>query len=70
MSDDPFAAPQSTYDAVVWSLIYNKQPTPQMRADNLRRLAELSPRQFHELIAALKRKNCDPELIAGIEGAQ
>lgn len=61
------AAPQTTYDAVVWSLIHNHQQTPQLRADNARRLAELSHPQLESLVAALKKHQCDPAMIRALE---
>jgi hypothetical protein len=60
-------AANATDDALVWSLIYNRHPTAEVRAGNRRRLAELSRQQLQDLIAALRRKNCDPALIAEIE---
>jgi hypothetical protein len=60
-------APNATYDALVWSLIYNRHPTAAVRAGNRHRLAQLSQQQLQDLIAALKRNNCDPALIAEIE---
>ena len=60
-------APQTTYDALLWSLIDNNGWAGPRRADNQRRLTQLSDRQLQELVAALRRKNCDPVLIAEIE---
>lgn len=61
-------APQTTYDALVWSLIHDRGWSDRdKRERNTRRLQRLSDRQVTELLEALKRKDCHPDLIADIE---
>lgn len=61
-------APQTTYDALVWSLIHDRGWADRdKRERNTRRLQQLSDRQVRALIDALKRKDCHPDLIADIE---
>lgn len=62
-------APQSVYDSIVWSLIHNRGwEDKARRQNNIDRLTQLSDRQVRALVAALRRKDCDPGLIADIEG--
>lgn len=57
-------APQSTYDAVVWSLIYNDGWYDKAVRN---RIGQLSQAQRKELIAALMRKRINPFIVAAIK---
>lgn len=62
---EPPRAAQSTYDTVIWSLLYGRGLND---PDNLFRLSQFSAAQMRDLIAALQRKSAHPQLIAELEG--